>query len=186
MTECFAQLNENLQGDYSVLQQIASLRRENRFLKFGLIFCLVFSALPYLTGFQPDVIRARKVVTERVEFVRGGKTVASVTTHSLLPALVVLDEDGLGCAFLGEALGLRMLGVYDKDGGLVAMMREDLNGGSVHVLNKDGKTVVSMSTQPDGGSVIVLNKDEKPAAGVGTMPNGGAVSVHNKDGKSLH
>ena len=70
---------KNIQGLEEIKQQLQSLRRENHFLKVGLIFCLVLSALPYLTGFQPTVIRASKVVTKRIEFVRDGKTVISIS-----------------------------------------------------------------------------------------------------------
>ena len=45
MTGHFAQLKENHQGDFIILQQIDALRRENRFLKVGLILCLVLLLL---------------------------------------------------------------------------------------------------------------------------------------------
>jgi len=89
MLFCRSQHNKNLQSDFIILQQISALRHENRFLKFGLIFCLALSTLPYRTGFQPTVIRASKVVTERVEFVRDDKTVMSITVHPKIDGLLI-------------------------------------------------------------------------------------------------
>jgi len=61
--------SESQFGLDDILHQLTSLRRENRFLKVGLILCFVFAVLPYLIGFQPETISAKRVVTEKVEFI---------------------------------------------------------------------------------------------------------------------
>jgi hypothetical protein len=78
-----------------IQRQLASLRRENRFLKVGLILCFVFAALPYLAGFQPETISAKRVVTEKIEFVRDGETTMSIATHPEVGGLVIEDKNGL-------------------------------------------------------------------------------------------
>jgi len=177
-----SQRNENLQGDECILQQISALRRENRFLKVGLIFCLVLSSLPYLTGFQPTVIRASKVVTERVEFVRDGKTVTSLVVHPKKIGMVIEDGKANGLVFLGGLSG-GMVGVYNEDGGIVASIMNSPLGGSVNVLNKDGKIVANMYSNENGGSLDVNNKDETIVASMFSTEYGGAIGVHDKNGK---
>jgi repressor of nif and glnA expression len=138
-----SQLNENTQGDFSIIQQISALRRENRFLKVGLIFCLVLSAMPYLTGFQPETISAKRVVTERIEFVSDGEKVASIVVHPKKTGLVIEDRNANDLLFLGKELFGGMVGVYNKDGRLVASMTAEPLGGFVRVNNNDGKLVWS-------------------------------------------
>jgi repressor of nif and glnA expression len=138
-----SQLNENTQGDFSIIQQISALRRENRFLKVGLIFCLVLSAMPYLTGFQPETISAKRVVTERIEFVSDGEKVASIVVHPKKTGLVIEDRNANDLLFLGKELFSGMVGVYNKDGRLVASMTAEPLGGFVRVNNNDGKLVWS-------------------------------------------
>jgi len=180
-----SQLNKNLQGDVLILQQIASLRRENRFLKFGLIFCLVLSALPYLTGFQPETISAKRVVTERVEFIKDGKTVMSIAVHPKSNGLAICDKNGSPVVFLGKSLSGSMVGVYNDEGDPVATMMAHPTGGSVSVVNNVGIPVAFMAVLPDGGSVWVANKDGKRAAAMTAGSSGGSVSVINKDGETV-
>jgi hypothetical protein len=157
----WSQLNENLQGDFSIIQQISALRRENRFLKVGLIFCLVIATLPYLTGFQPTVIRASKVVTKRIEFVRDGKTVISISLPPKGDGLVIGGRDELP----------------------VIMIARDIGGGSIVTFNKDGKIGASMIADPWGGGVGIYNNDERPVVTIGVVGKDGKISVFNKDGK---
>jgi hypothetical protein len=157
-----SQLNENLQGDFSILQQISALRRENRFLKVGLIFCLVLSAMPYLTGFQPETISAKRVVTERIEFVSDGEKVASIVVHPKKTGLVIEDRNANDLLFLGKELFGGMVGVYNNDGRLVASMTAGPLGGSVVLCNKDERIVASMAASLWGGLVRVNNNDGKP------------------------
>jgi hypothetical protein len=178
-----SQLNENLQGDALILQQIPSLRRENRFLKVGLIFCLVLSALPYLTGFQPTVIRASKVVTEWIEFVSGGKTVASIVVHPNKLGLVIEDENAKKLVFLGKGLFGGWVGVYNRDGQLAVDMSPFLWGGSLTVYNDASKPTVSIQNTSSGGMVSVANDNGKWNVTIRADPDGGRVEVYNKDGK---
>jgi hypothetical protein len=180
-----SQLNENLQGDECILQQISALRRENRFLKVGLIFCIVLSALPYLTGFQPTVIRASKVVTERVEFVRGGKTVMLINAHPKSDGLVVWDKDESPVIWVGRLGKGGAIGVYNKDGEIVAGMETLPTGGRVEVCNNEGKTVASMDGLSYGGSISVSNNDLIPVAFLSALPNGGSVWLCDKKGNTL-
>jgi hypothetical protein len=158
-----SQLNENLQGDFSILRQISALRRENRFLKVGLIFCLVLSALPYLTGFQPEIIHAKRVVAEAIEFVRDEKTVMSITT----------GDKGNGLLFL------------DRGSNPAAWVNWGEDGGAIGVYNKFGKGVVSMGASPYGGAIKVVNNDGKLGALIGVLLGGGVIGVHDKDGKPV-
>jgi hypothetical protein len=177
-----SQLNEKLQGDFSILQQISALRRENRLLKVGLIFCLVLSALPYLTGFQPETITAKTVVTEKVEFVRDRKTVMSISPHPKSDGLVILGRDELPVIGITGDKDGGLIGTYNKDGKLVASMMAISEGGGVGICNNDGKLVASMGATPVGGTFGVHNKDGKSVVEIGPTPVGGAVEVHNKDG----
>jgi hypothetical protein len=178
-----SQLNENLQGDFSIIQQISALRRENRFLKVGLIFCLVLSAMPYLTGFQPETISAKRVVTERIEFVSDGEKVASIVVHPKKTGLVIEDRNANDLLFLGKELFGGMVGVYNKDGRLVASMTAGPLGGAVMLCNKDERIVASMTASVWGGLVRVNNNDERGVASMTAMPWGSMVGVHNKDGR---
>jgi hypothetical protein len=166
-----------------IQHQLASLRRENRFLKVGLIFCLVLSTLPYLTGFQPTVIRASKVVTEKIEFVSDGKTVTSLVVHPDKAGLVIQDENAKGLVFLGKSLLGGAIGVYNRDGRIVADMQSFLRGGAFAAYNDDGKTIASINPLPNGGEISVQNKDGKIIASIAALPNGGAIYVRNEDGK---
>ena len=168
-----------------IQHQLTSLRRENRFLKFGLILCFVFASLPYLTGFQLDVIRAKKVVTERVEFVRDGKSVLSIILSPIENGLYILDEDGSRLVFLGRFLEGGMIGVHNKEDKIVAKLGVRLNNGNVLVTNKYGKPVAEMDASLDGGVVSVANKDGKSVASMHGSLEVGTVSVANKDGKII-
>jgi uncharacterized Zn-binding protein involved in type VI secretion len=158
-----AQLNKNLQGDFSILQQISALRRENRFLKVGLVFCLVLSAMPYLTGFQPETINVKQVSTERLLFLKDGKPFLVIAPHSKDNALVAVSIDRTP----------------------VAVIKWTQLGGQIGVYNKEGNPVVGMGASPEGGGVEVGNKDGKPVVGMGALPEGGRVEVRNKDGKTV-
>jgi hypothetical protein len=156
----WSQLNENLQGDFSILQQISALKRENRFLKVGLIFCLVLSALPYLTGFQPETIRASKVVTERLEFVRDGKTVMSFSLNPKSDGLVIWSRDKLPVIGITRDKDVGVIGIYNKDGTIVAGMKAGpLGGGRLFVCNKAGGTAAIMG-EVSGLGIILLYDDK--------------------------
>jgi hypothetical protein len=176
-----SQLNENLQGDFSILQQISALRRENRLLKVGLVFCLVLSALPYITGFQPETISVKRVVTERIEFVSDGEKVASLVVHPNKLGLVIEDRNAKGLVFLGTSLLGGLVSVYNRDGRLVAHMASLLWGGSLSVMNNDNKRVAGIDAFPNGGSVYVGNNDAKTVASIGVLPDEGAIYVRNND-----
>jgi len=180
-----SQLNENTQGDFSILQQISALRRENRFLKVGLIFCLVLSAMPYLTGFQPTVIRASKVVTGRIEFVRDGKTVMSVSPHPKSDGLVIWGRDKLPAIWITREENGGLIGVYNKNGKIVADITALPIGGRVEVCNNDSKTVASMDAVTYGGLISVNNNDTIPVALMGVLQQGGSVWVCDNKGNTL-
>jgi hypothetical protein len=180
-----SQLNENLQGDFSIIQQISALRRENRFLKVGLIFCLVLSAMPYLTGFQPETITAKTVVTERVVFVRDGKIRMSVTTGRKGYALVILDKGVSPAVMFFKDTSGGVVGVLNNANKLVAAMGTQPSGGMISVANENGKPAASILAQPMGGSIGVDNKDGRTVAALQVLPTGGAVGVRNNDGKTV-
>jgi hypothetical protein len=178
-----SQLSENLQGDFSILQQISALRRENRFLKFGLIFCLVLSALPYLTGFQPETISAKKVVTERIEFVRDGEKVTSITTSTDKRELEIKGKDDKTWVDLGDNVLGGMISVRNKDGVAVVAIVAFPIGGMVSIADKNEKPAASIMALPDSNQIILCNKDGKMAASMGSFSEGNQISVCNKDGK---
>jgi hypothetical protein len=180
-----SQRNENLQGDECILQQISALRRENRFLKFGLIFCLVLSALPYLTGFQPKTISAKRVVTEEVEFVKDEKTVMSITTGRKGYALVILDKGVSPAVMFFKDTNGGVVGVLNNANKLVAAMGTQPSGGMIAVASENGKPAASILAQPMGGSIGVDNKDGRTVAAMHALPTGGAVGVRNNDGKTV-
>jgi hypothetical protein len=176
-----SQLNENLQGDFSIIQQISALRRENRFLKVGLVFCLILSAMPYLTGFQPETISAKRVVTERIEFVSDGKTVFSLVVHPNKLGLVIEDRNAKGLVLLGTSLLGGLVSVYNRNGLPVAHMASLLWGGSLSVMNDNNKRVAGIDALPNGGGVYVGNNDARTVASIGVLPDGGAIYVRNND-----
>jgi len=139
-------------------QQIASLRRENRFLKFGLVFCLVIATLPYLAGFQPTTIRAKRLVTEKIEFVRGGQTVLSIDVNPITDTLVIWRKGVQPLVFLGYGIWGGTIGVYNKDFNPVATLNADKDGGSVSVLNKNLNPVASMCVIKDEGAIFIADK----------------------------
>jgi hypothetical protein len=160
-----------------IQRQLASLRRENRFLKVGLIFCLVLSALPYLTGFQPETISAKRVVTERVEFVRDGKTVMSIVTHPQDNGLIIQDKNNLPAILVYSSQDGGLMGVYDRSGKIVALIRSKSEGGVLGVYNKDGKSAAGMGVLPEGGVLSAYNKDGKPVAMMGVFSGCGFISL---------
>jgi hypothetical protein len=166
-----------------IQRQLVSLRQENRFLKGGLILCFVFAALPYLAGFQPETISAKRVVTERIEFVSDGKTVASLVVHPNKLGLVIEDENAKRLVFLGNGLFGGWVGVYNRDGQLAIDMSPLPWGGSLSVYNNTGKSTASIHASSSGGMVSVANDNGELNATIGVTPNGGIVGVYNKDGK---
>jgi hypothetical protein len=180
-----SQLNEKPQGDFSILQQISVLRRENRLLKVGLIFCLVLSAMPYLTGFQPTVIRASKVVTERIEFVSDGKKVASLVVHPRRTGLVIEDGNAKEVVFLGKFMFGGIVGVYNRDGHLVASMISAPWGGSLNANDNHNESVVTIGATPYGGAIYVRDKDGKTIASMTATPLGGEIELKTPSGQTL-
>jgi len=164
-------------------QQIASLRRENRFLKFGLVFCLVIATLPYLAGFQPATIRAKRLVTEKVEFVRDGLTVWSIDIHPITYRLVISGTWKKPLVVLDETMGGGKVSVCDKDGKAGVIMDATPLGGSISVRDKDGKAGVIMNATPLGGSISVSDNDGKSITTMSAGLFGSSVSLHNRDGK---
>jgi hypothetical protein len=185
MTKQLWQFNESPQRLNDIAREVVSLRRENRFLKVGLIFCLVLSALPYLTGFQPTVIRASKVVTERIEFVRDGKTMMSISLIPKSDGLVIRDRDELPAVGITRDKDGGLIGVYGKGSELVAGMMASPLGGIVSVRNNDNKVVALMTALPDGGGVSANNNDSEPVAVMGAHPLGGSVYVCDSKGNPL-
>ena len=144
-------------------QQITSLRRENRFLKFGLVLCLVIATLPYRAGLHPVTMRAKRFVTEKIEFVRDGETVLSIDVDPIISGLVISDKHGEPLVFLGEriSLGERKLGgsivVHNKDGKVVASIDSGLYGGEVWVMGEKGTLMATMGATPFGGMIVLYD-----------------------------
>jgi len=185
MTERGSQLNENRQGDFIILQQIDALRRENRFLKVGLILCLVLSSLPYLVGFQPKVIRADRIVTKMISFEGDDGAFVSIVRHPKDNGLLILDKSLLPVVFLGGDSNGGCLGIYNKNRKTGAMMHITLHGGGVCVYNNAGQPVAALDVVQNGGSVWVNNKDGKLAAVMGAPSDGGIIVVYDNDGKPV-
>jgi len=164
-------------------QQIASLRRENRFLKFGLVFCLVIATLPYLAGFQPETIRAKRLVTEKVEFVRDGKTVSSINVHPIGNWLVISGKDGEPMVFLGEGILGGDVGVYNKEGKAVVIMGNTPFGGMISVVGEKDKPVALISNTPLGGMISVADENGEPMATMSKGLLGGVIILNDEKGK---
>ena len=120
-------------------QQIASLRRENRSLRIGLVFCLIIATLPYRPWVNPITMKAKRFVTEKIEFVRDGQTVLFINVHPIDNGLVISDKYGKPSVFLGT-------GVL---------------GGSVGVINKNDKVVAGMVATEYGGIIVVADEKGK-------------------------
>ena len=180
-----SQLNENLQGDFSILQQISALRRENRFLKIGLIFCLVLSALPYLTGFQPETIRAKRLIVGQIDFAKGELVTLSIATDEKSLDLVIKDATNkLVYRFLHPLLG-RGFWVYGADGKPTVFLSSGLYGGGLALLNSDGSAALDIGAEEFGGGIVVFGEKSKPAVRMKATLNGGVIGVLNKDGNPV-
>jgi len=156
-----SQLNENRQGDFIILQQIDALRRENRFLKVGLIFCLVLSSLPYLTGFQPETIRAKRLTVERIDFAKGELVTLSIATDEKTLDLVIKDATNEPVYRFVHPLMGRGLWVYNAKGKPTAMLCSGLFGGGLVLLNGDGRVAIDIGAEDKGGRLRVFNYDGK-------------------------
>jgi hypothetical protein len=246
-----SQRNENLQGDECILQQISALRRENRFLKVGLIFCLVLAALFSLAGFQsqgvgakgdiyqeisalrgqiyllwflcllfgvflfryyftviePKSVRTKRVMVERIEFIRGNETVVSITAHPVKDGVVIWDKNGFPVVWLGvgenggivgiinndhelvTAIGSQPFGgivcVYNNDGNIVAAMVANPSGGAIGVGNEDGITGVAMGVTVDGGYIWVNDNETNSVASMSATPQGGKIELKTPSGRTV-
>jgi hypothetical protein len=180
-----SQRNENLQGDECILQQISALRRENRFLKVGLIFCLVLSALPYLTGFQPETIRAKRLTVEQIDFAKGELVTLSIATDEKSLDLVIKDATNKPVyRFLHPLLG-RGFWVYGAEGKPTVFLSSGLYGGGLALLNSDGSAALDIGAEEFGGGIVVFGEKSKPAVRMKATLNGGVIGVLNKDGNPV-
>jgi hypothetical protein len=168
-----------------IQRQLASLRRENRFLKIGLIFCLVLSALPYLTGFQPTVIRASKVVTERIEFIRAGKTVMSIVAHPEGKGLVIKDKNNLPAVLVGGSQYGGTMGVYDRSGEIVAEIYSQSEGGSLAARNNFGKPVAGMVVVSGCGAISLYDDKMHTLVSMDATPPYGRIEIKDLSGQTL-
>jgi hypothetical protein len=168
-----------------IQRQLVSLRRENRFLKGGLIFCFVFAALPYLTGFQPTVIRASKIVTERIEFVRDGKTVMSIVAHPKVNGLVIQDKNNLPAVCVNRYQYGGAMGVYNRSGNIAALMSALPEGGALSANNNAAKPVAMMSALPYGGSISLRDNKMHEFVAVDATPFGGRIEIKDLSGQTL-
>jgi hypothetical protein len=180
-----SQLNENLQGDECILQQISALRRENRFLKVGLIFCLVLSALPYLTGFQLETIRAKRLIVEQIDFAKGELVTLSIAADEKSLDLVIKDATNNPVyRFLHPLLG-RGFWVYGANGKPTVFLSSGLYGGGLALLNNDGSEALRIGAEEFGGGIVVFGEKLKPAVRMKATLNGGVIGVLNKDGNPV-
>jgi len=138
--QCFPESLALLEDIY---QQIASLRRENRFLRIGLVICLIIATLPYRPWLHPVTMRAKRFVTEKIEFVRDGKTVLSIDVHPTDNALVISGKNGEPLVGLCEGMWGGIVGVYTKDGYPVALMDAAGNVGMIFLNDKKGNLIWS-------------------------------------------
>jgi hypothetical protein len=180
-----SQLNENLQGDFIILQQISALRRENRLLKVGLVFCLVLSAMPYLTGFQPETISAKKVVTERIEFVRGEKTMMSIVAHPKRDGLLIQDKNNLPAVWISRNQYGGIIGLYGRRDKIVASITSQDNGGVLAAFNKDGKPVTLVAATPYGGLISLLDDKKHERISIVVTSLGGVIRIKDFLGEIL-
>jgi hypothetical protein len=185
MTKQLWQFSESPQRLNDIAREVVSLRRENRFLKVGLVFCLVLSALPYLTGFQPETISAKRVVTERIEFVRDGKTDASITVHLKGNGLAVLDRDGSPIAFFARGILGNGMGVYNAKGSVAVVIADMPGGGLVGVYNKDGKPTAALDTGLFGGAVCVYDNEGHILALMDAFQNHGTIELKTPSGRTV-
>jgi len=188
-----------------IQHQLSSLRRENRFLKVGLICCLILSALPYLTGFQPETIRAKRLIVEQIDFAKGELVTLSIATDEKTLDLVIKDATNKPVYRFVYPLMGRGLWLHNAEGKATAMLCSGLFGGSLVLLNDNGGEAVAIRAEHVGGKIAVfgqplkpavvmmgtlsggvmgvLNKDGKPVAGMAATEKGGRIEVFNNDGK---
>jgi hypothetical protein len=180
-----SQLNENLQGDFSIIQQISALRRENRFLKVGLFFCLVLSAMPYITGFQPETIRAKRLIVGQIDFAKGELVTLSIATDEKSLDLVIKDATNKPVYRFLYPLSGRGFWVYGADGKPTVFLYSGLYGGSLGLRNRDGSAAIEIGAEEFGGGIVVFGEKSKPAVRMKATLYGGAIGVLNKDGNPV-
>jgi hypothetical protein len=185
MTEHKTHFSKSHLGLESIQHQLAALRRENRFLKVGLIFCLVLSALPYLTGFQPETISAKRVVTERVEFVKDGKTVMSIVAHPKGNGLFIRDENNLPAVWVWRSQYGGIMGVHDRSGKIAASICSQREGGALTACNKAGKPVAIMAALSGGGSISLNDDKMHEFVSMDATPLGGTIEIKALSGQTL-
>ncbi len=143
MLERGRSVSENLQSLEALASQVASLRRENRFLRVGLVVCFVLASIPYLLGFQPETLTVKTVKTERIELLRDGKTRVAIVVHPTQDAIVVENSKGMPTVSLGHVLLGGGVGVYNNDGETVAGMSAEKDGGRLALFSHTGRLLWS-------------------------------------------
>jgi hypothetical protein len=185
MTKQLWQFKESPQRLNDIAREVVSLRRENRFLKVGLIFCLVLSAMPYLTGFQPETISVKQVATERILFLRDGKPFLVVAPHPKDNAIVAVGAD------MTPVLGIKwtefggQIGVYNREGKPIVDIMAWLEGGRMSVRDNNGKTVAALDVVLDEGAIHVDNATGSPTVVLTNGIFGGRIYIYNNAGKSV-
>ena len=204
-----SQHNENLQGDECILQQISALRRENRFLKVGLIFCLAITVALYLTACQSQSVGAKGDIYQRLSRLEGGQALLWVYFFILLGWMLLerLTWFGLGVKSIkaryveAEAFGLVIgkeivmvivpsptkdgLVIVDKNWQPVASIVVNPFGGAVGVHHKTGALSAVLTVAPAGGSVFIYNTANKPVATMSAHEFGGLMGICYCDGSPL-
>jgi hypothetical protein len=168
-----------------IQRQLVSLRRENRFLKVGLIFCLVLSALPYLTGFQPETINVKQVSTERILFLKDGKPFLVIAPHPKDNALVAISIDGTSVAGIKWTQLGGQIGVYNKEGKPVAEMMAMPEGGRVGVRNNKGNSVAALDVLLNMGALHVDNANGRPVVVLTGSDSGGLIFVYDNEERGV-
>jgi hypothetical protein len=202
-----SQHNENLQGDECILQQISALRRENRFLKVGLIFCLAITVALYLTACQSQSVGAKGDIYQRLSGLEGGQALLWVFFLILLGSMLWdrfawLSVKDIKARYVeAEAFGLVIgkeivmvivpsptkdgLLIVDKNWQPVASIVVTPFGGAVCVYHKTGALNAVLTAAPAGGSVFIYNTANKPVATMSAHEFGGLMGISYCDGSPL-
>jgi hypothetical protein len=207
MTKQLWQFNESPQRLNDIAREVVSLRRENRFLKVGLISCLVIAVVLYLTACQSQSVGAKGDIYQRLSRLEGGQALLWVYFFILLGSMLWdrfawLSVKDIKARYVeAEAFGLVIgkeivmaivpnrtkdgLFIVDKNGQPVAQVTVGEFGGVVSVLHKTGKGGVVLTTIPWGGSVGVINNENKLVATMGAQEFGGSVGICYCDGSPI-
>jgi hypothetical protein len=116
-------------------------------------------------------------VTEKIEFVRDGKTVMSIVAHPKVNGLVIQDKNNLPAVCVNRTQYGGAMGVYNRSGNIAALICSQSDGGALIAYNNAVKPVAFMSALPYGGSISLRDNKMHEFVAVDATLFGGRIEI---------